>query len=162
MKSMHLIVGSILLILLFLAVPAQAQTMTAAQKADIENAVKDKVTQLYASFDSLKAETYVKLWSRNKIMGALTPTGLVTTPDALSKLYKTDVSNQKSHKNEIVDIKVQVLSPEMAFGFGKTTLRIERTNGNIENYNVGDISIWVKESGEWKLAHHAYTGEARK
>jgi len=162
MKSMHLAVGSILLILLLLPVPAQAQTMTAAQKADIEQAVKAKIKQMYAAFDSLNAETCVKLWSRDMIMGALTPTGLATTPEALSKLYKTEASNKKSNTNAIVDIKVQIPSPEMVFGFGKTTLRIERTNGNIENYNVADISIWVKESGDWKLAHHAYAAEPRK
>jgi ketosteroid isomerase-like protein len=159
MKSMHLAVG---LILLLLAVPVQAQTMTAVQKADIEKAVKDKVKQLYSTFDSMNAEAYVQMWSRDKIIGEMRPTGLEKNPDNMLKLFKNDYANQKSHKNDILDIKVNILSPDTVLAFGKTSLRIELTNGNIQNYNFADMSIWAKESEGWKLTHFVYAGEAKK
>jgi ketosteroid isomerase-like protein len=153
---------AVLLILFLLTVPVQAQKMTEAQNTDMEQSVKAKVKQLYDAFDSMKVENYVQLWSRDKSIGVLTPTGLVATPEALSKLYQSDYANQKSHKNENIDIKVQIFSPEMAFAFGKTTVRIERTSGNIENYNVADVSIWFKEIGDWKLAYFSFAAGPRK
>jgi ketosteroid isomerase-like protein len=159
MKAIAFAVG---LMLLFFAIPVQAQTMTAAQKADIEKAVKAKVTQLYGIWDSMNAEAYVQLWSRDKIIGELSATGLQTNFETMLNNFKTNFANQTSRKNNILDIRVDVLSPEMALAFSKSGLRIETKSGNIANYNYADITIWVKESGEWKLAHWAYASATKQ
>lgn len=159
MKSMQLAVG---LILLFLAVPVQAQTMTAAQKADIEKAVKEKVTQLYSVLDTLSPEAYVKLWSQDKIIGALGATGLEKSFEAMAKGIQGYRDASKSRTTESVDIlAVQVVSPEMAIAFSKTTFKAELNNGNINYIIMGNTTIWVKESEAWKLAFFAGTAAAK-
>ena len=158
MKGWHLTVG---LILLFLAVPVQAQT--AAAKADIEKAVKAKVTQLYGVLDTLNPEPYVKLWSRDKIIGALGPKGLETSFDVMAKDIQGYRDASKSRKTESVDIiGVRVVSSEMAIAFSKTTFKAEVNNGNIYNINMGNTTIWVKDSGEWKLAFFAGATAAKQ
>jgi hypothetical protein len=136
--------------------------MTEAKKAEVENAAKEKVKQLYASFDSMNLEAYEKLWSRDKIIGILTTTGMVKDFNAILTRFRTDFSNQKSHQTEIVDIKIQALSPELAFAFGKTNVRIVRTNGNIMNYDIADMTIWIKDSGEWKMTYLTSSSAEKK
>jgi hypothetical protein len=140
----------------------EVQAMTAAQKAEVENAVKEKVKQLYASFNSMNVEAYEKLWSRDKIIGILTTTGMVKDFNALLTRFKTGFLTEKSHQNEILDIKIQALSPEMALAFGKTNIRIVRINGNIMNYSSSDMTIWIKDSGEWKMTYYASSSEEKK
>jgi hypothetical protein len=150
MKNMSLAVA---LIFLLLAVPLQAQTMTAAQKADIEKAIKDKVTQMYSALDTLSPEAFVALWSHDKIIGALGPTGLETSFEAFAKNIQGYRDASKSRTTESVDVQgVKVVSPEMAIAFSKTSFKAELKNGNINYINMGNTTIWVKDSGEWKLA----------
>jgi ketosteroid isomerase-like protein len=140
----------------------EAKAITAVQKAAVENAVKEKVKQLYASFDSMNVEAYEKLWSRDKIIGILTPTVLIKDFNIILTRFKTNFLTEKSHQNEILDIKIQALSPEMAFAFGKTNIRIVRMNGNIMNYSSTDMTIWIKDSGEWKMTYFANSAEEKK
>ena len=130
MKIMVIAFG---IILLFLAIPVQSQTLTDAQKAEIEKVVKNQITKLFAAWDSMNAEAYVQLWSRDKIMGELRPTGLESSFETMLKTQKTNFARETAHKNEILDIKVHVISPEMALAFSKSTVRIELKNGNINN-----------------------------
>jgi len=160
MKSMYLAVG---LILLFLAMPVQSQTLTSAQKADIEKAVKAKVTQLYSVLDTLSPEAYVKLWSRDKIIGALGATGLETNFEALAKGIQYYTDNFKWRKTESAEtIAVRVVSPEMAIAFSKTTFGAQNKSGNVNNLNMGNSTIWVKEAGEWKMAFMSGMAAAKK
>jgi hypothetical protein len=150
MKSMHLAVG---LILLFIAVPVQSQTMTADQKANIEKEIKEQVTHLYDVIDTLSPEKFVRLWSRDKIIGSLEVTGLESSFEVMEKNLRSRYDPAKSHTTNSVNVmEVHVLSPEMAIAFSTTSFRVELKNGNVVNPNMGNATIWVKESGEWKLA----------
>ena len=153
MKSKHLAFG---LLLLLLAVSVHAQTINPAQKADIENAVKAKVTQLYGVLDTLSPEAYVKLWSRDKIIGGLGATGLETSFEVMAKGIQYYADNFKSRKTESADpTTVHIVSPEMAIAFGKSTFSAQNKAGNVYNLNMGSTTIWVKETGDWKLAFMA-------
>jgi hypothetical protein len=159
MKSMLVAVG---IILLFFAASVQVQTMAADQKgADVEKTVKAKVKQVYSTLDSLKAEAYVKLWSRDKIMGELGAKGLENNLDTLLK-NQTDINaGIESRKSKVLGIEIHNPNPEMAFAFSEAAVRIEFKNGNIRKLNAGFITVWAKEAGEWKLVHIARAVEAK-
>lgn len=150
------------LTLLLIAVPLQAQTMTDAQKAEIEKAVKDQVTQRYAASDSLSAESVIQFWSRDKILGTLSPTGLNSDLESILKGVRSTFATLKVQKSELLGIKVFLISPEMAVAFTKGTGRFEYKNGNITSSNWANTSIWVKEAGGWKMIHSAGTAATRQ
>lgn len=141
------------LMLLIITVPLQAQTVTDAQKAEIEKAVKGQITQYYGALDTLSAEASTQFWSRDKILGSLTATGLNSDLDSVLKGLKNTFSNRKAQKSDISDIKVIVPSPDTAIAIAKGTYRIEYRNGNISNGNWASTTIWVKEPAGWKMAH---------
>ncbi len=159
MKSMACAVG---LMLLLYAVPLQAQTLPDIQKTDIEKAVKNQITQWYAALDTLNAEASMQFWSRNQVIGSLSPTGTNSDLEVMLKNIKNGFASRKLQKSEIADIKVLVLSAEMAVAFTKGTNRIEMRNGNISLNNWASTTILVKESGEWKIAHNAGTAATRQ
>jgi len=141
------------LILFFIAVPVQSQTMTEAQKAEIVKAVRESVTHLYSVIDTLSPEKFVKLWSRDKIIGSLEVTGLESSFEVMEKNLRSRYEPAKSHTTNSVNVmEIHVISPEMAISFSTTNFRVELKNGNVVNPNMGTTTIWVKESGEWKLA----------
>jgi ketosteroid isomerase-like protein len=152
MKS---IAFAVALMLLLFAVPVHSQTVTASQKAEIEKAVKEQMTKWYAAWDSLSAEAAKQVWSREKMIGSLRATGLLSDLEAISSGYKTTMENRKSNKVEISEILVYPFSPETALGISRGVWRVELKNGNITNYNFADTMIWVKEPGGWKLVHEA-------
>jgi hypothetical protein len=157
---MKIIVIAACMMVLFFPVPLQAQTVTAAQKADIEKAVTEQVTQLYAAFDRLDAEAANQFWSRDKIIGSLTPTGLNSDLESMLKGTKNTFANRTVQKSVITDMKVLMPSPEMSIAFVKGTNRIEYKNGNVSLSNWASTTIWVKEPGGWKLAHMAQVAAA--
>jgi hypothetical protein len=159
MKSMAFAVALMLLIFAF---PVQAQTMTAAQKAEIEKAVKNQITQMLVVWDTLNLEASMQFWSRDKIIGELRPTGLVTNLDTMLATWKKDSANRKTQKIDIQDAKLQIISPDMVIATSIGYLRIELKNGNINNYNYANTTIWVKESGGWKMAFLAEKTAARQ
>jgi|WetSurMetagenome_2_1015567.scaffolds.fasta_scaffold42197_3 hypothetical protein len=159
MKSIPLAIG---LMLLFCAVPVQAQTVTGAQKAEIEKAVKEKVAQMYDSLDALNAESYVRLWSQDKIMGSLSPTGLEKNLETMKKAIQGYTENAKSRKTESLATTVHALSPEMALAFSNTTFRAEGKNENSGRFYMANTTIWVKDSGGWKLAFSATAMEQKR
>jgi hypothetical protein len=151
MKSIVVAVG---LILLFLAVPVQAQTMTASQKADIEKTIKAKVNEMYNALDTLSPEVNVKIWSKDKIIGALGATGLETSLEAMAKSTQVYRDNFQWRKTDSFEVQaVLVVSSEMAIAFSKSTFKAQPKNSNnINSLTMGSTTIWVKESEEWKLA----------
>jgi hypothetical protein len=102
-------------------------------------------------------------WSRDKIIGALGPTGLETSFEAMAKSIQGYRDASKSRTTESVGVMtVQVVSPEMAIAFSKTTFKAELNNGNINYINMGNTTIWVKDSGEWKLAFFSAIAAAKQ
>jgi hypothetical protein len=159
MKSMALAVA---LILLIYAVPIQAQTMTAAQKAEIEKAVKEVVLQSYRIVETMDVDAAAKPWSRGNFIGQLTSGRFVTDFDTMVSNWKTSFANRKAHKWELQDVAVRVFSPDTALATFSGSFRNELKNGNLSNYNYAGSMILVKESSGWKIAYLAETTAAKQ
>jgi hypothetical protein len=140
------------LILLLFAVPIQAQTLTAAQKADIETAVKSQVAKYLSTFEKIDLEAAIKFWSRDKLIGANGYGQNYTTIDDVMSLFVRMNKGRKEIKVDIKDVKINILSPDMAVAYVTGNWRNILANGNVTNYIVGLTEIWVKESNVWKLA----------
>jgi hypothetical protein len=157
-ESMKIVIITACLMLMLFAVPVQAQgqTVTAAQKAEIEKAVKEQMMKWYAAWDSLNPEAAKQVWSREKMIGSLRATGVLSDMEAILGGYKTTMENRKSNKVEVAEFVVYPFTPETALGISKGIWRVELKNGNIGNYDfAADSQVWVKEIGGWKLIHEA-------
>jgi hypothetical protein len=159
MKCMHVAIG---LILLVFAMPSQSQTITGAQRAEIEKSVKDRIIQGTAALNSMNAEAFMQAWSRDKFIGQLTATGLEANLENIQKGIKTNFESTASYKAEVLDIRVDALSPELALAFCKMTERVEAKNGNVTNYNFANMMVWAKESGGWELIHVTDARQAKR
>ena len=157
---MKIIVIAACLMLLFVVVPVQAQTLTDTQKAEIEKIVKEQITALCSTFDTLDVESAFKLWSRDKLIGEVTAGRIDTSIDAMIKRWKSSNANVLRRKNDIQEIKVNVISPDVAFATSKNLVRVELKNGNVNNSNWVGTFLWVKESSGWKLAFYGQSSSA--
>jgi len=150
MKGIVLAVG---LLLLFLAFPVQAQTLTDAQKAEIEKTLTEATKELTAATNQLSTdalEKYVSSGFYERLMsGNITATG----KDAFLKLVANNNSQRASQKWEIDSITVHVLSPDLAYvvsvGGGSTTYKSGRHGG----YGNAITRIWRREPSGWKIIH---------
>lgn len=140
------------LMLLMFAVPLQAQIPMDAQKAEIEKAINEQVAALCRTFDTADTEAFIKLWSRDKLIGEVSAGRLDPSIDSIMNRSKNVNATVTRRKNEIQEVKTHILSPDVAFVTCKTLGRNEFKNGNVNNFHWLGTMIWVKESSGWKLA----------
>ena len=149
MKSIAI---TVCLMLLLVAAPLQAQTLTDAQKADIEKAVKGHVAQYLGAFEKIDLDAAIKFWSRDKLIGANGYGQNYTTIDTVMGFLVRMNKGKKEQKVDIKDVKVSILSPDMAVAYVTCNWKNILANGNVTNYIVALTEIWVKDSNVWKLA----------
>jgi ketosteroid isomerase-like protein len=150
MKRIALAVG---LMLLFAAFPAQAQTVTAVQKAVIEKTLTDATKEIVASINQLSVAALEKYQSA-EFQERVTNGDIQATGKAASlKVSADNISQRISQKWEIDSIIVHILSPDLAYVVTVMGGYITYKNGRHGGY--GDITtrIWRKESGGWKYVH---------
>jgi ketosteroid isomerase-like protein len=136
--------------------------VTAAQKAEIEKAVKEVVLQSYRIVETMDVDAAAKLWSRENFIGTLTAGRFVTNFETMVSNWRTSFANRKAHKWDLPDLTVRVFSPDTALVICSGSFRNELKNGNIANYNYSGSMILVKESSGWKIAYLAETSAARQ
>jgi len=149
MKKIALAVG---LMLLFFAVPIQAQTLTDVQKADIEKTLKSQVAQYLSTFEKIDLDAAIKFWSRDKLIGANGYGQNFTTIETVMDFFARMNKGRKEQKVDIQDVKIRILSPDMAVSQVSCNWKIFAANGNVSNYVTALTEIWVKESNVWKVA----------
>ncbi len=140
------------LMLMFPAIPLQAQTVTAAQKAEMEKAINEQVAALCRTFDTVDTEAFIKLWSRDKLIGEVSAGRLDPSIDSIMNRAKNANATVMRRRNEIQEVKTHIVAPDYAFVTCKTLGRNEFKNGNVNNFHWLGTMIWVKESSGWKLA----------
>lgn len=150
------------LILLSLAVPVQGQTITIAQKADIEKAVKEQVIQYFRAIETMDMEAIFRYWSRENLIAQVTGGRTVTSVDTMMKNWKTAFDNRQAHRFDIQNVMVRVFSPDAAVAVCTGLFRNELKNGNVSNFNYANTMIWIKESGMWKAASLIESTSARQ
>jgi ketosteroid isomerase-like protein len=141
------------LMLLFFVVPIQAQTLTAAQKAEIEKTLTDATKEIVASINQLSVAALEKYHSA-EFQERVTNGDIQATGKAASlKVSADNISQRISQKWEIDSIIVHVLSPDSAYVVTVMGGYITYKNGRHGGY--GDITtrIWRKEPGGWKYIH---------
>jgi hypothetical protein len=154
MKS---IVLAVVLIFVFSTIPVQAQTISAAQKAEIEKSLKDLFVQYIDTHRKLNAEASASFFSRDKLMGLNTSGQILTTIEAITKQIAAENATRKGQSFDIKDLKVNVISPTMAVVLASGKLTISALNGNVMNLSLAISDIWVNESNAWKIAQEAVT-----
>jgi hypothetical protein len=140
------------LTLFFASIPLQAQMFTAAQKAEIEKAINEQVAALCRTFDTADTEAFIKLWSRERLIGEVASGRLDPSLDSITNRSKNANATVIRRKNEIQDVKIHLFLPDSVFVTCKTLGRNEFKNGNVSNFNWLGTMIWVRESSGWKLA----------
>lgn len=141
------------LMLLIFVLPVQAQTVTAAQNAEIERTLTEATKELTTATNQLSTdalEKYVSSGFYERLQsGNITATG----KDAFLKLAANNNSQRTSQKWEIDSITVHVLSPDLAYvvsvGGGSTTYKSGRHGG----YGNAITRIWRREPSGWKVIH---------
>ncbi len=147
------ITGVVTLMLLLFAVPAQAQTLTDAQKAEIEKILTDATKEIVAAVNQLSAEGYAKYLSsdfQERLGGGnINATGR----DALLQYYESNNSQRTSMKSERDLIRVHVLSQDLAYVVDVGALSVTTKSGRHGGYGNAITRIWRKEPGGWKIIH---------
>ena len=142
---------AVALMILLVAIPLQAQTVTAAQKAEIEKAVKEQVVLMWRTADTLDVEKYSQFYSREKFMGVLAAGHIAATLEEMKQVWKKNWDNRKEQKRDPGDVRIHVLSADTAVAYWSSTLMIVLKSGDITNYRWAGTAIFTKESSGWKV-----------
>jgi hypothetical protein len=148
--------------LLFFAVPVQAQTMTAAQKEEIEKTLKELTVQTLPLVERLDLEGFGKYWSRDKFIGYVFAGKQFTTFDSMIAEFKRVFETRKGHKMGTTDIQVRILSPEWALVWANGPWSVIRKDDTVANYLGSFYYIFVKEGGTWKIAFNTSNSASTK
>jgi hypothetical protein len=148
--------------LLLAAIPVQAQTATAGQKADMEKAVKEQFLQYFRLIDAMDADTAYKMWTQERMIGKLGSGQLATSVEEMIKSAKTAFANRKAHKFDFQNLTTRVLSQDAVIVVGSGSFRNELKSGNIWNYNYLCTQVWVRQDNAWRLAYMAENSAAKQ
>jgi hypothetical protein len=85
-----------------------------------------------------------------------------TTIEAVADYFARANKGRKEQKIDIQDVKVRILSPDMALAQVSYNWKLILANGNVSNYVVALTEFWVQESSSWKLAFEAGSSAARQ
>jgi len=159
MKSIVLVVG---LTLLLIAVPLRSQSLTNTEKADIEKLLKNQVAQYLSTYEKIDLQAAIEFWSRDNLIGAIGYGQHYTTIEAVTGYLARQNKGRKEQTIDVQDVKIRILSPNMAVAQVSYNWRIIAANGNVSNYVVALTEYWVKESSGWKLTFEAGSSAARQ
>jgi ketosteroid isomerase-like protein len=140
------------LMLLLLAIPVCAQTLTDAQKAEIQKVVKEQEVQFFRSLETMDVAAIERFWSRENSIGQVLSGRLTTSLEGMAENRKNAFAIRRAHKFDIQDVTVHVFSPDYAMAILKATQQIEYKNGDVGNYSYVASTVWVREGTGWKVA----------
>ncbi len=150
MKSMISAVGPILLLI---AVPLQPQTLTDAQKAEIEKTLISNHKELIASVNRLDTAGYAKFLSDSFQERVGAGNVAARAKDTFLKWIGNAWSQRASQTVTPFDIRAFVLSPDSAYTLYVGGLQVTGKNGRQGGYGNAVTYIWRKELGGWKVVH---------
>jgi ketosteroid isomerase-like protein len=150
MKSIAI---AVCLMLFLVAVPVQAQTMTDAQKAEIEKILIENHKELIAAVNRLDVAGYVKFISDSFQERVGSGNVSARSKDPFLKWVGDAWSQRASQTVSPFDIRAFVLSPDSAYMLYVGGVQITSKNGRKGGYGNAVTYIWRKESGGWKVVH---------
>ncbi len=137
------------LILLF-SVPVQAQTVTSAQKAEIEKAVNELILQMLRSYETNDVEKFFQYFSREQFVGYIAG-GSIGSLEQMKQQWTKDWAARKAQNRVAKEVRVRVLSPEAALAVWSGTGMNALKNGNVANFTSAGMALCTREPGGWKI-----------
>jgi hypothetical protein len=150
MKS---IVIAVCLMLLLVAVPLQAQTLTDAQKAEIEKILSENHKEIFSSVNQLSSAGYTKYLSESFQEKAGSGNIQAATKDGFLKWLDSIFGQRANQTISPHNIKVFVLSPDSAYSLYIGGAQITVKNGRKGGYGNAMTFVWRKEPSGWKIVH---------
>jgi hypothetical protein len=151
-KGVFLAIG---MMLLFFALPLHAQTVTAAQKAEIEKTLSDATKEMSATINQLSTAGMTKylsadfqehIWS-----GGFSPSA--SGKDAYLKSMVDTFSQRTSQKFDMDSLKVFVLAADSAYFVMTGGVTVTLKSGRHGGWGWAGTFIWWKEPSGWKIIH---------
>ena len=150
MRHMVIAVG---LVLLFFAVPVQAQTLTDTQKAEIEKVLTENHKEIIASVNQLSSAGYAKYLSESFQEKAGSGNIQAVSKGPFLKWVDGIFAQRASQTVSPHSIKVFVLSPDFAYSLYVAGVQITVKSGRKGGYGNAMTFVWRKEPGGWKIIH---------
>ncbi len=141
------------LMLLLVAVPLQAQTLTDAQKAEIEKTLIANHKEVIEFVNRLDTAGYAKFLSASFQERAGGGNVSVRSRDSFLKWLGDTWTQRTKQTVTPFNIKAVVLSPDAAYTLYVGGIQITGKNGRQGGYGNAITYIWQKESGVWKIVH---------
>ncbi len=151
-----------LTLLLFAAVPVQAQTtppalgvaqLSDAQRTEIEKILTEFHKEIFALVNQHSSAGYEKYLSESfqEKVGSGSTQAVSKAP--FLKWLDNIFSQRESQTISPYKIKVSVLSPDVAYSLYVGGAQITMKNGRKGGYGNAMTYIWRKESGGWRIIH---------
>jgi ketosteroid isomerase-like protein len=156
--SMKSIAHAVGLMLLFFALPVQAQNVagtqvTDAQRSEIEKILTEANQELLASTNQLSTAGHAKYFSESFQEQVNSGNIVATSKEASLKTIGNWFNQRTSQTFSNSTFKIFVLSPELAYVLTVGGGSVAMKNGRKAGFGNAITSIWRKESGGWKIIH---------
>ena len=152
MKSLY---SLSVIIILSLLISCQKQETTAPQPDNdvIQKELKDIYVRLFTSLNRMNTEEWSEFYSKEEFVSTLVSTDFYADREEFIDSISSYISMRESQELIPMDVKVTVLTTDLALITSQENTKITmKTGENINSKHVFTM-IWKKEKDGWKIIH---------